>query len=439
MDEAAAAHLARIDPTKVRTTPARRVLVIGRDDIVGHEDGLIEHMRSCGAEVTRSNAAGYSLALADSPNSSAIPAAAWSAATAWLLEVLAPAPTRIVGSVLRPETASEAASIAGMREEAVRFNGLFGIVTEPEQGGFGESAPSVLLLNIGANHRIGSNRMYVRWAREWAALGFRVMRMDLSSIGDSPARHGDRNRDVFNSRHVLDVRMAMDFLAQRGGSAQFALVGVCSGAYMAYRAALEDQRVCSAIIINNQTFHWRAGDSLEQRSRKLKSTDFYRRLAMSPDTWWRTLRGRVEFRMLLTGLAVRLAKRLVVKISQPLIKRGLLTEPDEVARGFQALCDRSCDVLLVNGANDRAVDVVDEHLGSHAEKLRNTPGFKLVTLDGTDHTFTPLDAQHRLIALLTEHLLARYGPARHAVALSASPSGASDLAWPATTEPAPFA
>ena len=36
------------------------------------------------------------------------------------------------------------------------------------------------------------------------------------------------------------------------------------------------------------------------------------------------------------------------------------------------------------------------------------PRFRRVDLDGTDHTFTPVEAQERLSDVLTDHLTSRY-------------------------------
>jgi pimeloyl-ACP methyl ester carboxylesterase len=128
--------------------------------------------------------------------------------------------------------------------------GLVGILTEPAGDVRRHEAPAVICSNIGLNHRVGPNRLYVELARATAAAGFRSLRFDLSGFGDSyPRRGGGTDLD----RAVLDTREAMDFLERRG-SQQFILVGLCSGVDSAYKAALQDPRVVGVIFIDGYAY-----------------------------------------------------------------------------------------------------------------------------------------------------------------------------------------
>ena len=93
-----------------------------------------------------------------------------------------------------------------------RSHRLFGLLTEPVDGA---SGPTVIMLNAGLIHRIGPRRIHVHLARRLAASGLRVLRVDLSGIGDSEAR-----KDGLSAVDGLqdDVRQAMDALAQRTGA-----------------------------------------------------------------------------------------------------------------------------------------------------------------------------------------------------------------------------
>ena len=77
-----------------------------------------------------------------------------------------------------------------MIEEVTRFgsNGsLVGILSRPMRSN--RNLPAILLLNAGLVHRVGPNRIYVRLARHFAALGFSVLRFDFSGIGDIHDRY----------------------------------------------------------------------------------------------------------------------------------------------------------------------------------------------------------------------------------------------------------
>jgi hypothetical protein len=104
-----------------------------------------------------------------------------------------------------------------------------------------------VFLNAGLVHRVGPNRLHVRLARAAARRGFVSLRFDLSGVGDSAPRvDGSSVRRAA----LTDVRDAMDFVAAEHRASSFILAGLCSGADLAFRAALADTRVVGAILID---------------------------------------------------------------------------------------------------------------------------------------------------------------------------------------------
>jgi pimeloyl-ACP methyl ester carboxylesterase len=126
--------------------------------------------------------------------------------------------------------------------------GLVGIVTEPAVRRPG--APAVLFSNVGLNHRVGPNRLFVELARGLAASGFLSLRFDLSGFGDSEPR---RSTGGDLERATLDTREAMDFL-ERKDVKNFVLLGFCSGVDSAHAVALEDPRVVGVIFIDGYAY-----------------------------------------------------------------------------------------------------------------------------------------------------------------------------------------
>ena len=90
---------------------------------------------------------------------------------------------------------------------------LFGIVTEPRQDEPRRRA--VILLNVGADDHIGASRMYVSLARRWARSGYYVLRLDLAGLGDSDARRGRPDNQVFPPDALEDIRAAVEFMRSR--------------------------------------------------------------------------------------------------------------------------------------------------------------------------------------------------------------------------------
>ena len=134
------------------------------------------------------------------------------------------------------------------REKVVTFgddDGLVGVLTVPATPRPG--APHVVLLNSGIIHRVGANRIHVRFARMLAELGVTTLRFDLSGIGDSARSTLPGSLADVVSR---DVTSAFSFLTDEHGASRFLLVGLCSGAYDAFQAALVEPRVAGVVLLD---------------------------------------------------------------------------------------------------------------------------------------------------------------------------------------------
>jgi pimeloyl-ACP methyl ester carboxylesterase len=309
----------------------------------------------------------------------------------------------------RPTVTPMALPTAATREQVADIGGLFGILTEPLVPSL-QTGTAVVLLNIGANYHIGSNRMYVRMARAWAEQGLQVLRMDFSGMGDSPVTGAGKENEVYAARFMAEARSAIDFMAAQGAT-RFVLIGLCSGAYVAYHTAIGDPRVSGIVMINPMTFHWNENDSLEIRIRQsFKTTTQYKRSLFAPRTWLRIAKGEVVVAAIAGELARRSQRRVVREVKSLLAKAtGDIAEATGVERGFRQLCARGTQSLLIFGAEDGGIDLVEEHLGRDARAMRHLSSFRMEILEGPDHTFTPLESQERLLKLTSAYLIAHAG------------------------------
>jgi pimeloyl-ACP methyl ester carboxylesterase len=299
-----------------------------------------------------------------------------------------------------------------VREEAVFVGELFGVLSEPSEAA--RLLPTaVVLLNTGANHHIGSNRMYVTMARAWAERGFRVLRLDFSGVGDSLPRPGAKENDIYSRLCFEETRAALDFLGRRGAT-RFVLLGLCSGAYVAYHTAVADPRVSGVVLVNTATFHWKEGDSLEIKTRAPgNSTRFYTRAIFWPSTWARLLRGNIDVKTISRELLSRARARARREANEWLARlQNQDAETSDVGRGFRKLVARGTRCLLVFGSFEVGIDVVESHLGPGARRMRGEAGFRMDLVDGVDHTFTPLWSQRHLLRTVTDHLVSSFGAQR---------------------------
>ncbi len=413
-DKETVTSLAAIDPLRRNEHVARRALFVPRDDLPGNEGALAAHLEKCGAEVRTSVEPGYAGMMRD-PQDSVVPSATLEKIIDWLVEPNYPRARPRAAADTAPAvfTAAGPAHKGTVREHAVQFGAgrrLFGIVTEPVERSVPAYRPALVFLNVGANHRVGPNRMYVAMARDLAAQGFTCFRFDVGGLGDSKIAPGARENRLYSKDSVGDVKSAMTLLRETRHAARFVLIGLCSGAYLAFHTCVEDPRVVGQVLINPQTFEWKEGDTLELSTRNsFHSTRYYLRSLISPVTWKRTLKGEVHVKKVAQVLRQRLVARTSILVKNLAARVRSQSEPlTEVARAFRTMSDRDVQSLLVFSFMDGGLDMIEKHLGSEARKMRGRANFRLRIIDGADHTFTPLDSQTKVHDLILKDLISRF-------------------------------
>ncbi|MHB1509205.1 MAG: alpha/beta hydrolase family protein [Acidimicrobiales bacterium] len=121
-------------------------------------------------------------------------------------------------------------------ERPVRLGptGLFGIVSEiPEVA----TGPTVIMLSVATQPHIGPSRLWVELSRWWASAGMRVLRVDMSGVGDSPTRAAQRELVTFAPEAFDDVAEVAEAVSP-GDPSDVVLVGLCASAYQALESAL---------------------------------------------------------------------------------------------------------------------------------------------------------------------------------------------------------
>ena len=397
--------LQALDCLSNNVPPARRALLLGRDDIPG-EGPLPEMYRDLGMDTTFARVSGYAEMMAE-PREMPLPTATLDLVTEWLCAghpvPLAP-PRKRFG-----RTASNAQWVQdGVREVAVRFGAgqLFGILTEPadipDNGMQHETA--LLLLNVGGNYRIGPSRIYVRLARALAAQGLVTFRLDLPGIGDSRVADGFSMGSLYAKDSTAQVRAAMDVLAAKGCK-RFFLAGICSGSFVAFQTALTDPRVAGQILMNSRLLEMQdpqAPDGWQKSmQRYYKSMDYYRRSLLNLALYPRLLRGEVD----VAGIAIRFSAVMQARLKR--VFKNLLHRPlaqEGLFEKFVRLGARGTDTLMIIAAQDDGRDYVEYHFGAMGSLMQGKPHFRMLMVEHADHTFSDLASQRCVIATIQAHL-----------------------------------
>ena len=146
-----------------------------------------------------------------------------------------------------------------VRERMVRIDeargpALVGVLGERDPGDARVDARSprqgILLLSSDRARRVGPHRLWVPWARHRAALGDVVLRLDAAGVGDSD----DADRD--DARAIADIARALAWLRREPGVGACAVVGVGSGAWHAWRAALGGVDVQTVVAVDPAALRW---------------------------------------------------------------------------------------------------------------------------------------------------------------------------------------
>ena len=244
-DAATASQLRRLDLGKIPAdrTLGDRVLLLTRVDRPV-PPGISDRFAAEGARLTTGAAAGQGHLLDVPPELSVVPAQALHEVVEWLTQGVADqsaVPVKAPDTEHAVRVGSGPDASAPVRERLTRIgpDGIVGLVDEPidiAAGGATGPLPWVVLVNVAAEHHIGPGRRWVEWARRWAALGYRVVRIDQSGVGDSPTRPGVADDRAFAPEWIDDMRHVVTELAADG--AQVAIVGLCSGSYSAFEVAM---------------------------------------------------------------------------------------------------------------------------------------------------------------------------------------------------------
>lgn len=124
---------------------------------------------------------------------------------------------------------------------------MVGVITPASTQSAVPDAPFIVILNAGIIHRVGPNRMHVLLARTLASMGYGVLRVDLSGLGDSEAR-GDGLAPL--DATMADIRDILDMLQTTRQVQRVVLMGLCSGADHSIIYAGTDERVVGVALMD---------------------------------------------------------------------------------------------------------------------------------------------------------------------------------------------
>ena len=135
---------------------------------------------------------------------------------------------------------------------------LVGIESRPVET-VDPSGTTVVFLNSGSEHHIGSGRVWVEFSRRLAADGHVGLRTDFRGWGESSDRNYSPGRPY--DRHTIDDVREITRAVRNYSNGPIVLVGLCASAWVALRRCGDLD--IDGIVAFNPQLYWRPGDPVE--------------------------------------------------------------------------------------------------------------------------------------------------------------------------------
>ena len=285
-----------------------------------------------------------------------------------------------------------------MIERVLRFGDSDNLIGIHTSSAASSKRPGIVLVNSGVVHRAGPNRLYVNIARQLAAVGYPVLRFDLSGIGDSSPRSDALS---FEKSAISETSAAMAALGAESDCSGFILCGICSGADISFLTCRDNPAVLGAVLINGRGLHGVTDDSGDAIDAGINST--LRASESARYLWKSALFNSASWRKLLSGQSNPI--ELLRVVGRQFLRRFIGSEqvPEKapgLCAAFHCILDRGTALLMVYSEGDPALDYMQLMLGKEMKRIASYPNFAEIRMPGADHTFTARHHRDELIAAL---------------------------------------
>ncbi len=410
--------ISSIKLTKRIPRQGSNILIVARDDLQD-DFTLQDRWKEQGLSVSYIRMSGFSDFLT-SPHKTKIPLLTTSSIVAWVKDnvdmsksgIEDPPPTALWSTIIPgrsyvPQQNEMQAS--GIREKIVRFGrekSLFGILSEPVDQSASAGRPTVLLLNSGAVHHTGTNRLYVLLARHLAQQGISSLRMDIEGLGDSAADNLAEENGLYNLNFVQSVDSAMTYLKKNEGREEFVIAGLCFGSYASFHSTLKlpASGIVECIIINPLVFYWKEGMSLDEPglAQDLSTFKAYQRSTWQLNSWLKLFRGGVDLHRL-----VDVYKNQALSALRSALN-GVFSDAAPLARDIEQASAAGVHLSFVIADQDPGYELLMLDARKAVKALSRRGVLSIDIIKNSSHTFPLRRSREVVIKQVTDNLKQRY-------------------------------
>jgi hypothetical protein len=263
---------------------------------------------------------------------------------------------------------------------------------------------AVLFANTAVIHHIGEARMWVSQARFLAQHGIASLRMDIAVLGDSGNAQDPIDAAALHGvRSCADVSEGIDWLVDAGHT-RTSSVGICSGAYLSFRATVMNPRATGAVLINQSFYTWSGTERVVPKL-FVASTRVYLASIRRVDKWKRLLSGQIPVATIARTLARRHLQKWVGRSVDLLNKlRGKDGRISAVRKEFRLLAQRGVKVSILYGDFDSGLEEAQTIFGRDFDWLRRLSGIRVSIKRNLDHALFLYPARDLMRSAIKDHL-----------------------------------
>ena len=414
------AALQVLDAASLSVAPARRALVIDRDDVRSGPK-VVDRLNSLGVQVDAPTLGGYAAMRLDDPELGTVPFATLAAIAAWVEQGTRSGdgpraatsrsgePAVSLCRTMRLDHLGAHVDEEPVDLELVDGDSLVGVISRPAFEA-DETLPAIVVLATGSNPACGPGRLNASLARRWAAAGHPVLRIERR---ERNVGHDHGLGDAYGDAQVADVAALARTVRTTLGRSTFVAVGTCSGAWVAFHAAhgsttvgLSNDRATlvgiaslNQIIFNDDT--WSTTE--ESPALAIKARYELAQTLRDPRRWGVILRGDVPVRPAVQRLARFVSMR--TRAATALVRARLTgAEPDGVAAMIERIAAHGITQLYVMDAAETGLGYLRVHAPRQLAQLNERGSLRLCVAEGLGHTFGSRQAQRWLADTLDREL-----------------------------------
>lgn len=148
--------------------------------------------------------------------------------------------------------------------------------------------------------------------------------------------------------------------------------------------------------MNTEPGQQETSDELRSYIAERKDARHYWRTALlSLESWWKVVAGKADYPKIASTLASQFRSLLTRK-------KGKWSGMDQVARNFRSLIERGVRLLFVFSPGDPGLCYLDAVAGNELRRWNSSGRIEWQIVRGSNHTFTSLGSQDRLLKLICD-------------------------------------